>query len=66
MDSSHSGNVSLCMSAAEDHHETLTSTVSQMGLSDGELTAITTLEKEVCFYSYTANAVYAQQSVAKV
>ena len=56
----------LCMFAAEDHYETLASTVSQMGLSDGELTAITTLEKEVCFHSHTANAVYAQQSDAKV
>lgn len=41
------------MFAAEDPNENLSDTVAQIGLSDVELTAITMLEKEVGFQSYT-------------
>lgn len=39
----------LCILVAGEDHETLTDAADQMSLSDGELTAITTLEKEVGF-----------------
>lgn len=39
----------LCLFATGNDHECLSTAVCEMGLSDVELTAITTLEKEVCF-----------------
>ena len=45
-----------CTFAAEEDYETPTGAISQMPLSDNELTAITTLEREVCGFLCSADA----------
>lgn len=51
----HCNNMFIHTFAADREGESLPDAVSHMDLSDVDLTAITTLETEVCFHLYSAN-----------